>query len=231
VNEPLQPEAVLGLDNVALELPLAGAGSRVLAAALDYAIVSVLVVGWVVGAFVGGAALGLGFGWTLAAVLVGIFLLDYGYFATVEVLSTGRSAGKAALSLRVVARDGARAGVGALLLRNALRSVDLVVGVPMILLDPLGRRLGDRLAGTLVVHERPAEPEIVLARLPRGWSSAEAAIVESYLRRAGGLEPQRSQALGQKLILAMQRDDPEFLPWTDESLPALERVRRAVTAG
>ena len=231
MNGPAQPEAVLGLDNVALELPLAGAGSRVLAAALDYAIVSVLVVGWVVGAFVAGAALGLGFGWTLAAVLIGIFLLDYGYFATVEVLSTGRSAGKAALSLRVVARDGARAGVGALLLRNALRSVDLVVGVPMILLDPLGRRLGDRLAGTLVVHERPAEPEVVLARLPRGWSSAEAAIVESYLRRAGGLEPQRSEVLGHKLLLAMQRDDPEFLPWTDESLPALERVRRAVAAG
>ena len=102
---------------------------------------------------------------------------------------------------------------------------------PMILLDPLARRLGDRLAGTLVVHERPAEPEVVLARLPRGWSSAEAAIVESYLRRAGGLEPQRSEVLGHKLLLAMQRDDPEFLPWTDESLPALERVRRAVAAG
>ena len=55
MNGPAQPEAVLGLDNVALELPLAGAGSRVLAAALDYAIVSVLVVGWVVGWVVRGS--------------------------------------------------------------------------------------------------------------------------------------------------------------------------------
>jgi len=122
---------VLGLDNIPLELPVAGAGSRALAAMLDYLIVGILVILW------GFVCMGLGIGahlgwWALALFFLGFFVIEYGYFAGVEIAREGQTFGKWALGLRVVTRDGARPGTAALLLRNAVRSVDLVVGVPLM---------------------------------------------------------------------------------------------------
>ena len=54
-----------------------------------------------------------------------------------------------ALRLRVVTAEGGRPGASALLMRNLVRALDLVFGIPLMAVDPLSRRLGDRLAGTL----------------------------------------------------------------------------------
>jgi len=129
---------VLGLDNIPLELPVAGAGSRALAAMLDYFIVGILVI------LSGFVCMGLGIGahlgwWALGLFFLGFFVIEYGYFAGVEIAREGQTFGKWALGLRVVTRDGARPGTAALLLRNAVRSVDLVVGVPLMATEALAR--------------------------------------------------------------------------------------------
>ncbi len=222
------PETVLGLDNVPLELPVAGAGSRSLAAFLDYVLVAVLVVLW------GLACLGLavwarGLGWWVFALFVlGLFLVEYGYFAGFEVLRGGQTFGKWALDLRVVTREGARAGTGALLVRNAVRTVDLLVGIPLMVTDPLARRLGDRLAGTLVVHVHPGTPEVVLRRTPLGWDAQETTLLETFLRRAGDMEAPRAQALAETLLECMVRDDPVLGSVVDRALPPVEALRRAL---
>jgi hypothetical protein len=68
----------------------------------------------------------------------------------------------------------------------------------------------------------------MVTRVPRGWGSAEVAIVESFLRRAGDLEPVRAEAMARKLLGAIDRDDPAFLAGVDPTLAPAERLRRAV---
>src|SRR5262245_14447184 len=226
-------QSVLAMDNIPLALPVAGVGSRTLAAALDYVMVGVLGIAWTALAIWLRAKLQelLGTDWMFAVVILGLFLIEYGYFAGVEAFTGGRSLGKWALDLRVVARDGGRASVGALLLRNMVRLVDLLVGVWLMILDPMARRLGDRLAGTLVVHARSREPEVAVARIPAGWGAREVSVVESLLRRAGDMDPTRARGLARDLLAVIERDDPRLLAEAPVDADPLERLRRAVQAG
>src|SRR5262245_34225065 len=96
---------VLALDNVPVELPLARIGSRVLAAFVDYVLLFLVLIAWSFAVFFFSRGLGLRPGWGIAAWLLGLFLLDYGYFALQELLANGRTAGKRLFRLRVVARD------------------------------------------------------------------------------------------------------------------------------
>jgi len=222
-------EAILGLDNVRLELPIAGAGSRVLAAFLDYLVVGILSALLVIGALVAAGALRSW--WILAVVILGLFAIDYGYFAGMEIATGGQTLGKRALDLIVLNRQGGRASTTALLIRNCVRTADLLVGIPMMAVDPLARRLGDRLAGTLVVHGRPVEPiNVVLRRTPRGWNSEDVSLLESFLRRSPGLEPHRAQRIAQRLLATIERDDPALLDGIERNRDAVETLRRAVQA-
>ena len=74
-------ETILGLDNIQLDLPISGLGSRSLAAFADYFLLALLTVGWVVLSISGLAWLETGGGWTLAVVLLGLFALNWGYSA------------------------------------------------------------------------------------------------------------------------------------------------------
>lgn len=214
---------VLALDNVPVELPLARVGSRVLAGLVDYLLLVVVIAVWSVGVFFLARGLELRPGWGIAAWLLGMFALDYGYFALQEILAGGRTVGKRVFGLRVVARDGGAASSGALLLRNLVRTLDLLFGVPLMAIDPLARRLGDRLAGTVVVHERSAA-ELLLSRLPAGWGPAETRLVESYLRRADQLEPEARLQLGRRLERWIDGSAPGFLPGAPGTDP-LPRLR------
>jgi uncharacterized RDD family membrane protein YckC len=220
---------VLGLDNIPLELPIAGAGSRALSAFLDYLIVGIVVIVWGVScALVGGLAK-LGW-WALAAFLIGFFVIEYGYFAGLEIARQGQTFGKWALGLRVVTRDGGRPGTSAFLIRNAVRTVDLLVGVPMMATDGLARRLGDRLGGTLVVHVHAPARETVARRTPRGWDAQEAALLETFLRRARDMEAWRAQRLAGQLLGCIAEDDPDLAASIDPGLGPVEALRRLVEA-
>ena len=228
-ESPPPDEAVLALDNVRLDLPVAGAATRTLAAALDYLIVTVLTVAWVLGGVGLAALFDFGTGAVIAVVIVGIFLIQYGYFAAMELATGGQTVGKRALGLRVVTRDGARAGTAAILVRNVVRTIDVLIGVPMMMADTLSRRLGDRLAGTLVVHTEAATREVLVRRVPRGWTGAHVATAEEFLRRSADLEPPRAQAMARQLLAAIQRDDPALLDG-DASADPVGALRRALDA-
>jgi uncharacterized RDD family membrane protein YckC len=228
MDDSLSSEAtVLGLDNIPLELPVAGAGSRALSAALDYLIIGILVILWGAACLALGILARLGW-WALAAFFLGFFVIEYGYFAGVEIAREGQTFGKWALGLRVVTRDGARPGTAALLLRNAVRSVDLIAGVPLMATDGLARRLGDRLAGTLVVHTHSPARETVARRTPRGWDAQDAALVEIFLRRAHDMEASRAERLAGELLDTIQVDDPELAQRIDRGLGPVAALRRLV---
>ena len=112
------------------------------------------------------------------------------------------------MGLRVVTREAARPGTSAFLIRNAVRTVDLVTGIPLMATDPLARRLGDRLAGTLVVHLQASPRDEALHRTPQGWNAHEAAVLESFLWRAPDMEAFRAERLARRLLECIQHDDP-----------------------
>jgi uncharacterized RDD family membrane protein YckC len=81
------------------------------------------------------------------------------YFVFFETLFAGRTPGKRLTQLRVVTESGAALGWKTSAIRNLLRAVDTLpagylIGVAAMMLSPRAQRLGDVVAGTLVVRER-----------------------------------------------------------------------------
>ncbi|WP_257458603.1 RDD family protein [Archangium lipolyticum] len=148
--------AVLTPEYVEFRFTLAGIYSRFLAWLLDALIVVfgtgvfMTVLSLVMVAFPGfGSALGI----------VVYFLVDWGYGIALETAWSGQTVGKRALGLRVIQQSGVRIGFYHAALRNLARPVDrlpllYLVGGLTALLSGSQQRLGDMLAGTIVVRER-----------------------------------------------------------------------------
>ena len=184
-------------EQIALEFPLASAGSRFLALAIDSliqaaGILALLMVA--IGARVLTSSLGAIGVWTLAALLVLAFLLYYGYYAAFEALWNGQTPGKRAIGLRVISTSGRPITVYDALLRNLLRIVDQLpfvyaIGLVSVFLTERNQRLGDLAADTVVVHEQPISHDIAAAphRAPtRGAArlrADEVVVIERFLSR------------------------------------------------
>jgi uncharacterized RDD family membrane protein YckC len=224
----IRRESILGLDNIRLDLPIAGIGSRSLAAFLDYVGLALLSLLWMLLCALILARLSPSLG--IAILVSGLFLIDWGYFAGQEIATRGRTLGKRVMRLRVVTTEGGTPGAGALLIRNLVRTLDVLVGVVLMALDPLSRRLGDRLAGTLVVHDRPLETGPVLGRVPPGWGPRELAVVESFLARAGEMEGALRRRMAERILDAVRRDAPELLADAVPGADPVTALRRALAA-
>jgi uncharacterized RDD family membrane protein YckC len=195
-------------DQVALSLPLAGVGARGLAALVDLLAVFFC---WMVGLFlysIWGDLLGRwqGLSWAGQLLMVGAILAaGWGWDVAWEVAWNGQTPGKRALGLRVVRLDGAPVGLPESLVRNALRVLELPLGyAPAVLAVAFSarrQRLGDLVAGTLVVQERrfdlsrygaPAAAEArwreLKGRAPGLLSPADFERLLDFLRRRGDLD-------------------------------------------
>ena len=138
-------------------LPLAPFGRRLLAGAIDATPVfaaAALVYYWEKRAEAAGGPL---FGSrSQVAMLAG--LVAYLLHTTASEVASGRTIGKLCCGLRVAGLDGQRPAAGALLTRNLLRLIDLLMmffPLVLVLYSPLRQRAGDVAAGTLVVLNKP----------------------------------------------------------------------------
>jgi uncharacterized RDD family membrane protein YckC len=191
-------------EQVALEFPLAGVGSRFLALAVDMGLQSAIAL--VALATVGGAwsilRPGRGGPWFLAVLVIVAFLLFYGYFAGFEAFWHGQTPGKRLVGLRVLSVTGRPARVDEAILRNLLRVIDQLpgvyaIGIVTMLVSSRNQRLGDLAAGTVVVHEKALTAPVMTvatAAPGAGWSGgsltdAELLLVETFLQRRGEIEP------------------------------------------
>lgn len=155
---------------VELDVRAARIGSRVLALMLDVLVQLALALVLVLTAAVAFANLPTGIvdeALAGGAATVGLVLVLVGYPVLCERLNHGRTLGKMAVGLRVVSADGAPVGLRQSLTRAlvgvavewpglVLPLLSWVAGVAVMLSDRRGRRLGDLVAGTLVVHTRTA---------------------------------------------------------------------------
>lgn len=151
---------------VAIQMPLAGIGSRFIALLIDTLIwaAGLIVLALVLWAFRPAlqAFSSLSYQWTVAIFTLSIFLLNWGYFTLFEAFWQGRTPGKRIARIRVIQRSGRAIGIFESMARNFIRYVDQIpffyaVGVVAVFATRQHQRLGDLAAGTLVVRDREQE--------------------------------------------------------------------------
>jgi uncharacterized RDD family membrane protein YckC len=143
--------------------------------------------------------------------LLASFVLEWGYYVLLETTGDGRTPGKRALALRVVKEGGFPIGFLDSVLRNLVRGADFLplgyaLGLVVMAGDGRFRRLGDRVAGTLVIIDeearvvaplvlRPPPTAEELAAFPHRppLSAWERETLELFLRRADLTEGRREE--------------------------------------
>ncbi len=197
-------------EQIALELPLAGIGSRFLAIAIDTLIQGVL---YLITALIFVLVLPLGSSaFTFLPRLVGPamaifigFAIYWGYFAIFETVWNGQTPGKRLAGIRVIKDSGRPINAFEAIGRNLMRAVDGLpgiygVGLVTMALNRQSRRLGDFVAGTVVVHEkateevRPTWNTAIEASAATGGvghiAADELVLIETYLSRRFELDPE-----------------------------------------
>ena len=194
-------------EQVTMDLAPAGIGSRFLALALDTVIEVLLGIGIIlllVWLAPGMHAPWLSSTWAGAITLFLLFCIYWGYFAAFEILWHGQTPGKRAAGIRVVKDSGrpitAIEGIG----RNLMRAVDAqffyLIGVISIGLSHQNKRLGDYVAGTIVVHDKrtsEVKPDwsfdqpaaTTFAPELSNVSEQDLILIETFLHRRFDLEP------------------------------------------
>ncbi len=201
---------------VPLDLEPAGLGSRFLALIVDWAVQGAVATALVLAVLAAASADGAGP--ALALILLLLFLVVFGYPAVTETLWRGRTVGKLALGLRVVTVEGGPIRFRHAAIRAALGMVDFYItagagAVLSVLFTVRNQRLGDLVAGTIVLRERtglPA-PQAVTFAVPPGLEGYAATLdatavraedygaVRTFLLRAGALRPDVRYDLAVKL--------------------------------
>jgi uncharacterized RDD family membrane protein YckC len=200
-------------EQIALELPLAGIGSRFLALAIDTLIQSVF---YLITALIFIFTLPLGssvfmflprlLGPALAIFI--LFAIYWGYFAFFESIWSGQTPGKRYAGIRVIKESGRPINAFDAIGRNLMRAVDGLpgiygIGLACMMCNQQSRRLGDFVAGTVVVHEKPTEDARpswntsehvsppILATSPDlvQVTPEELVLIETYLHRRWELDP------------------------------------------
>jgi uncharacterized RDD family membrane protein YckC len=153
-------------ESVRLDFVLAGIGNRALALMIDYTILFLVLIGYVF--------LSLFLAYQLSELVIRItgdssqvelwlfaiisllgFAIYVSYFVVFETLWQGQTPGKRRANIRVIRDDGRPVQLAQAVLRSLARPVDdiLYIGAILIMLSRREKRLGDWLAGTLVVQE------------------------------------------------------------------------------
>jgi uncharacterized RDD family membrane protein YckC len=187
-------------EQVHLEFVLAGLGSRFMAILLDSLI---QFAGFLVVFILGSIFLASGLfpagtsNWAVALWILVFFSLYWGYFAIFEVVWKGQTPGKRWAGIRVIKDSGRPINTFEAIARNLLRAVDSLpgmyaAGVVTMLLNRNNRRLGDFVAGTLVVHESSDRESSIFFNTAQSATSVpqaaqltlqQAELIEAFLAR------------------------------------------------
>jgi uncharacterized RDD family membrane protein YckC len=173
---------------VAIEFPLAGLGSRFVAILLDYLLQGAAVILLIIIVAIVSSGVHTGTTstpssspnaakWGIAIVIAIPFLLEWGYFSLFEAFWRGQTPGKRVMHIRVIQQTGRPISLFESLGRNLVRIVDwlpafYIVGIIAMFVTRRQQRLGDLIAGTLVVHERPLERTLESIGSSRTFTSA-----------------------------------------------------------
>lgn len=217
INQVDHELVILSPEKTILTYRLAGLGSRMLAHVLDLIIVISAI-----------SALSIFVAYVLSLVdplagASGIMMMwiagPFLYFILLEGLWNGQTLGKKAVGLRVRMADGTPIKFSAALGRNLLRPADMVpgtyfVGIVAMLTNPRSQRIGDLVAGTVVVYEKRAIPAFAPAPHTAGLHPFESEVgelrgmtIEEYnaLRRFCDRFPELPKTVQDKMLQEVWR--------------------------
>ncbi|MEH7384493.1 RDD family protein [Bacillus sp. JJ1521] len=154
---------------VSIQFQLAGVGSRAAAFFLDTLLLSISSFIILLTLFLilnGGSDFWLPaevlFSGPVAIVIILLFILNWGYYFLLEFFAGGKTIGKKIVGIRVIQENGHSITLLSSFIRNFLRIIDSLpasyfLGIIMIFFHPKHKRIGDLVAGTIVIHERRAK--------------------------------------------------------------------------
>lgn len=212
-------------ERVELSFPIAGLGSRFVAAMIDILLITALnlIVG-VVLSFLLLGFIGEG-GEYLASIglsiqIIAHFLLTAGYYIYYEYKWNGQTPGKRKMKLRVMRYGGLPVDFASVLIRNMMRIIDLLlfavaVGFLVFFLSKLSQRPGDYVAGTIVVKDRNVTLRDLDKYLKMSDSDQrdnnipdkrfeklvpeDAQLIELFLTRRGDMDPSQRREMAQQI--------------------------------
>ncbi|QKY69266.1 RDD family protein [Lentibacillus sp. CBA3610] len=212
--------AVKTPEYVSLDFKLAGLGSRAGAMIIDqllltiFNIVTILVLVFVIQsdltAFLGNSTL------PLAIAIILIFIVYWGYFFVCEYFFGGKTIGKNILGIRVMQDNGHSLTLLSSLIRNLLRIIDMLptgyfIGIIWVFFHSKHKRLGDIVAGTIVVHERKGKKtkksrSIEKEIESRGLTKESLALHDGALRLFGMKEWKLLKGYSERLLQLQEVD-------------------------
>lgn len=207
---------VLTPERVKLQYDLAGIGSRSAAALIDTVLQWLLILALFALTFF----LGIG-NETLAttlglAVMLGVFIVTWGYYLAFELAWNGQTPGKRRLGIRVIREKGYPLRHWDAVVRNLVRIIDgppfgVIIGLLVMLLNARSKRLGDFAAGTVVVREAKGlrfisglnaheakSAEVTHTSVP-SLASEDATLVRDFLARRQTMDATARAALARRL--------------------------------
>ena len=234
-----------------LEFAVAGIGSRFLALAADSLIQVVTILIFLVLSrliapnvdFISGHTQV----WIQAVFVILLFLIQFAYFAVFEAVWNGQTPGKRFTHLRVIRDDGRPIRVYEAVVRNLLRTMDAIpgiyaVGIACAFFSRQSKRVGDWVAGTVVVREVPlqgivpashaASADPGMAGDPRKISNEELRLIEAFLDRRAALDPVVRRNMAHQIAVRMgkQLEVPlENRPDAEKFLEALAEAKRSIS--
>jgi uncharacterized RDD family membrane protein YckC len=247
-------------ERVELHFILASVGNRFLAAAIDHIIqilliiIAALIFLWAAG-WSQVSSLGV---WAAALLVLVVFAIYWGYFVLLETIWSGQTIGKRLMKLRVIREDGRPVRFFEVFVRNLLRLlVDFMppgtyaIGVVSIIFSSQSKRIGDFVAGTVVIKERFSEApsleeitralEAELARPapattlfktdPNLLDPGEVRAIQAFLRRRFELAPASRASLAlriaQPVATRLGIADPQLSP--EAFLEEIDRQHRSLS--
>lgn len=213
-------------ERVPLHFALASIGNRFLACAIDHTIqimaIAVIVLLLAFGGFLNfnSSVIRDAPKWVVALFTIVIFVIWTGYFALFETVWSGQTPGKRLMRLRAIREDGRPVTFWEAAARNLIRLFDMMpfpfysIGLVSVFASSRDHRIGDFVAGTVVVREREDEAptfdavfksptsDVAMRRAfapvqfagdANVLSEDEIEVVETFLRRRWDLKDQTRQ--------------------------------------
>jgi uncharacterized RDD family membrane protein YckC len=221
-------------EHVVFEYELAGLVSRIMAAFIDLFVIALIMLGLfiVVVALVGIEGLAP---WAIALGAVAAFLVIWGYPMLFEIFWKGQTPGKRSLGMRVIQEGGYSLTPQVVIVRNLLRFVDFlpgafVLGLLVMMLNRRYKRVGDFVAGTVVIRERSSSrvpPQLRMVEpVPTGLEervaelrrlgvhqldASQVQLIRDFMQRRHALNPDARHRLADQLagILSRRLGIPE----------------------
>ncbi|WP_312115087.1 RDD family protein [Brevibacillus reuszeri] len=247
MNQATREASVVTPEHVMLRFQTAGVGSRATAQLIDMVLlflVNITVFILFSIAFFGNNNLFFleTENYALAIALLFIFVLNFGYYLFLEAFWGGQTVGKRLLGIRVIRDNGQPITFLSSTIRNLFRIIDMLptgyfLGAMVSLFHPRDKRIGDLVAGTIVVMESGQTPSFFQKKRIKklqeqagleSFSLSEAQkqaitredwqLLSTFISRLSSLTKEKKQELGQQIAATLSKKlDMEDVPMVKEN--------------